>query len=167
MAEQVTVGIREAAALLDCSPKRIRRMVRSGELRADLVRGRYGEEWRIERASLPSTLPAHKRQGRGSSDHTPSRAEAGILAGLLRDTQARLEAATALAGQLGGEREQRRELEARARSLVEAEAIEKARAESLAVEGERLRSALRSRTWALAILVAAFAVAVAAALLRV
>ena len=156
---QDTVGIREAAALLACSPKRIRRMVRSGELRAELVRGRYGEEWRIERATLPPAFPAHERQGRPNSEHTPSRAEAGILAGLLRDTQARLEAASALAGQLGAERGQRLELTARAESLVETLATERARAGGL--EGR-----LRSRTWAAGISMAAFLVAVAAAVLR-
>lgn len=163
MAEQATVGVREAAEILGCSPRRIRRMVKAGRLRADLLPGKWGAEYRIERQSLPDSLPTMSAGGEASPRGGPA---VEVLAALLRDTQERLEAASALAGQLGAERDLRRELEARARSLVEAEAAEKARAESLAIEGERLRSSLRLRTWALAIALAGVLVAIATAALR-
>jgi excisionase family DNA binding protein len=141
---QDTIGIREAAALLGCGPKRVRRMVKAGELRGEVGRGRYGEEWRIERASL--TLAPPVWQGRGGSDHTRPRPQAEVWAGLLRAMQERLEGATLRLGRLEGVEQERKALEARAGSLVEAEAEARVRADQLAGEVTRLR---RER-WALA-----------------
>ncbi len=49
---RATVGTKEAAALLGCSEERVRRMIRSGELRAEKVRGRFGMEYQIDKARL-------------------------------------------------------------------------------------------------------------------
>jgi hypothetical protein len=65
---------------------------------------------------------------------------------MLSDLQRRHEAAVARLGQLEGEREQRLALEERARSLTEAEAREKTRAEHLEEEVKQLRHRLTWRT---------------------
>jgi len=149
MIEQAFVTIKEAAAILGASEKRIRRMVKSGQLRADLRPGKYGDTYRIDRAALPTSLPPGQTQAPPGAGDTRT---ADLLAALLKDTQTRLEGATVRLGQLEGEREQRLELAARA--------------ESAAVTFGGLRSSLRSRSWALAIALVAFVVVAGAALLR-
>lgn len=47
-----TISIKEAAEILDVSPKTIRAMLKRGDIRAEKAQGRHGEEWRIYPDSL-------------------------------------------------------------------------------------------------------------------
>lgn len=169
--EQVTVGVKEAAALLGCTVKRVRAAIRRGEVRAEKRPGRFGAEWRIERASLPEALtsPAGMGQTRGGG--------AGVeqaLEGLRvdrRESEERYGRAMVQVGRLEGQLEERgRLLAERAESLREVgerEAEERGRAEGLAGEVGRLRSAVRLRTWSVAIVLVAFVIVASAAVLAV
>ena len=164
---QEMVGVKEAARLMGASVKRVRRAIKRGEIRADLRPGRWGMEWQIERASLPEAFspPAdtgHTRGGEPGADQALT-----FLRDELRSEQARHASALLELGRLHAVDADRKLLAARAESLLERVATERARAESFAGEGKRLRSALRARTWSLAIVLAAFALAVAAAIVRI
>jgi excisionase family DNA binding protein len=66
---RATVGTKEAAALLGCSEDRVRRMIRTGELRAEKVRRRFGMDTRsIGRLTNGA---AKKREGRGGTPPEP------------------------------------------------------------------------------------------------
>ncbi len=67
---RATVGTKEAAALLGCSEDRVRRMIRTGELRAEKVRGRFGMEYQIDKARLTNGA-AKKREARGGTPPEP------------------------------------------------------------------------------------------------
>ena len=140
---QATVTLREAAVLLGVSERRIRRMVTAGQLRATKARGAHGPEYRIEQAALPATLPVAQRAGRVQATHGAGQAEATVLAGLLRDTQSRLDGALVRLGAMQEQASQVALLEERAASLVQGEAT--ARAEAERARGEREAEA-RART---------------------
>ena len=151
-AAQVTVGVREAAAIAGVSTKQVRAWIKEGAVRADLVKGRYGEAYQIEAASLPQQSGSVK-QGYTRSGHwqesSAARLETGLAESLLRmlqETQHRLEGAATRAAQLEGAQERVLSLAADAESLrdkntrLTVEAAEtKARAEILHSEVKRLR----------------------------
>ena len=181
--EQVRVGVREAAAIAGVSTKLIRRWIRAGEIRADLVDGKYGPTWRVEVWSLPPAKApleaAVPRVSTGSDPRGPGIAGEvpgdgpGVVASLLeivreKDTaleerRRELEAAAGRVGYLEGEAVQIRALTARAESLREGADQQSA---ELTQEVGRLLRAVRLRTWAVGISIAAFVVAAATALLR-
>src|SRR5437764_1292991 len=59
---QPTVGVEEAARILGKSSMTVRRMIKKGELEAELVSGRNGKEWQITLANLPSGLARTNEQ---------------------------------------------------------------------------------------------------------
>ena len=180
--EQVTVGVKEAAALLGCTVKRVRAAIRRGEVRAEKRPGRFGAEWRIERATLPDALtsPAGMGHTQGGGVGVDQALEG--LRGDLRASEERYGQAMVEVGRLGERLEERGRLLAERseslREIGEREAEGRAQAQKLAAEireqekrgdqlaGEvgRLRSGLRVRTWALVLVLVAFAVVGAAVL---
>lgn len=164
--EQATVGVKEAAQLLRCTVKRVRSAIRRGEVRAEKRAGRWGAEWRIERATLPEALTSSAGMGQTRGGGAGIDQALEVLRADL--TKAREEYGRAMVevGRLSAAEHQVKELEAGARSLVEAEATERVRAEGLARGIAALEGRLRLRTWTAAIAGAGFLVAVATVLLR-
>lgn len=105
-----TISIREAAERLGVSVKVVRRLVAQGALHAEKTRGRHGEEWRVDAAALPQSLPVSAPSGlsrtppaTGEPRGMEHRAEEGggndVCNSLLRDKeflQRQVEALTAL-----------------------------------------------------------------------
>lgn len=62
--DATTYTIAQAAAKLDCSEKTVRRLIRQGTLPAVLQRGRRGDEYRIDAASLDKAREAARKPAR-------------------------------------------------------------------------------------------------------
>lgn len=168
-AAQVTVGVKEAAKIAGVSEKQVRAWIKEGTIRADLVKGRYGEEYRIEASSLPQTTEP-VRQGQTNSGQSgqgtagtlstgAARLETRVveaLMAMLDDTQKRLEGATTRAAQLEGERDRRLVLESHAEHLQQ----EADRAKVLEVELRHVRGQRLALLVALILAVAGVGVAV-------
>lgn len=190
---QVTVGVREAAKIAGVSTKLIRRWIRAGEIRADLVDGKFGPTWRVEvwslppakapvEASVPRVSPGPDPRGHGIAGGVPGDG-AGVVASLLAvvrekdgqldERRRELEAAAGRIGYLEAEAGQVKALTARAESLQQerSELQEEARRQALELEAERgrvahLLGAVRLRTWTAGILLLGFVVLVAALVVR-
>jgi len=183
---QVELTVRAAAEVAGVSTKQVRRWIREGTVRATKREGRHGPTWFVEAATLPPRRVSMDRPGTRSgqaatlpeqgSDQGSGEVVAGLL-GMVRERDRQLderrrelEAAAGRIGYLEGEAQQVKALAARAESLAteRGQELEGHRREigTLSEQVARLRAALRRRSWAAAILLAAFALAVAAALLR-
>jgi excisionase family DNA binding protein len=136
-ATQETISIREAAERLGCSEKRVRRLVKAGTLRAQMTRGRYGPEYRIETAylPLPEALDALPRAGEATRNRGGEARASEALVQELQEMRERYGQAMVEVGRLGAADAERKMLAERAESLLEA----KARAEGEA-EAERRRA---------------------------
>ena len=183
---QVELTVIEAARVAGVSTKQVRRWIREGQVRATKREGKHGPTWFVEAASLPprrvtmDTPRIMSGQAPILPEQGSDQGQGGVAARLLevlgerdRQLEARRRELSAAAGRIGyleGEAVQVKALTARAESLAAERAgeVEGQRQEIGALSGQvvHLRSALRSRTWALAILLAAFALAVASILLR-
>jgi len=185
-AGQVELTVIEAARVAGVSTKQVRRWIREGQVRATKREGKHGPTWFVEAASLPprrvtmdtprimsGQAPAPPGQGSDQGQGGVSARLLEVLGERDRQLEARrreLEAAAGRIGYLEGEAVQVKAIAARAESLAaeRGEEAEERRREvtSLGEQIGRLRAGLRWRSWAAAILLAAFALAVAAALVR-
>ncbi len=192
-AAQVTVGVREAAKIAGVSTKLIRRWIKAGEIRADLVEGKFGPTYRVEvwslppsrgpvEAASPQVSSGRDAQGAGVAGEVPGD-EAGVVAsllevvrekdGALEERRRELEAAVGRIGYLEAEAGQVKALTARAESLQQerSDLQEEAHRRALELETERgrvarLLRAVRLRTWTAGILLLGFVVLVAAVVWR-
>ena len=105
--------IAQAARALGVSPRTVRRFIKSGKLRAELVPGPFGEEYRILELppELYKTNPVDSTPGQ-TSVQTP-----GQFMDIVRELQ---EKNLALAAQLGAATERIRNLESRVKLLTAA-----------------------------------------------
>jgi excisionase family DNA binding protein len=147
---------KEAAALLGCSEAQVRRMIRSGELQAERVRGRFGMEYRIDKACLPGgARPAAEAPSTPAEPEAPvavpsaagaERKEIAVQAEVLRLTeerdqwQERWAQAQGELGRLSAQAERVRMLEGRADGIAQAEARAQAEVERANAEAERAKA---------------------------
>lgn len=112
--------IAEAAVSLGVSTRTVRRFIKSGKLKADLVAGQYGDEYRI--AEIPLEL-------RGQEPPADTPVQASVNASIPRDGQASSQQPIdlirelqdknlALAAQLGAATERIRQLESQVKLLA-------------------------------------------------
>lgn len=91
------VTIAGAAHRAGVHPNTVRRLIRSGRLSAQLVRGRHGETWLVDFASLERLMATPRRRGpapatgdgRSEGDDTEGFAESASAANLPSDASAR------------------------------------------------------------------------------
>jgi excisionase family DNA binding protein len=107
--------ITQAADKLGVSTRTIRRYIKAGKLRADLVNGPFGEEYRIR--ELPEDLKKLERIELSTAldKHDPFAGASQDTLGVLRDLQ---EKNMALAAQLGAATERIRQLEGQLKTLT-------------------------------------------------
>jgi excisionase family DNA binding protein len=112
-------NINEAAQKLNVSTRTIRRYIKAGKLKAELVKGSFGDEYRI--LELPPQLdPNLDLAGSEDNEQTKSISKATATASidsfdLIRELQ---EKNLALAAQLGAAAERIRNLESQVKLLV-------------------------------------------------
>lgn len=110
--------IAQAAEKLNVSTRTIRRYIKAGRLKADLINGPFGEEYRIW--ELPDDL--HKTEGLDKSgqtaldSHDPTAGASGDMLAVFRELQ---EKNLALAAQLGAATERVRHLEGQLKQLTD------------------------------------------------
>lgn len=113
-----SLTIAQAAEKLAVSTRTIRRYIKSGKLKADLINGPFGEEYRIR--ELPADL--HKAEGidkpgqTALDNHDPAAGASGDMMAVFRELQ---EKNLALAAQLGAATERVRQLETQVRQLTD------------------------------------------------
>ena len=158
---QATVGVKEAAKLAGCSVKRMRSAIHRGEVRGEKRPGKYGEEWRIEKSSIPEGGFTLGGEGHTQGDRLGVEQALAVLREEARSAREEYGQAMVALGEARGELATTKALTERAESLAQKRAgeIELARAEV-----GNLRASLRHRTWAALLLLAGFAVAVGAVL---
>lgn len=104
--------IKETAEALGVSTRQVRRYIKAGKLQAQLVLGKYGEEYRID--TLPIQLSKTKERTTQPLDLPPSMVM--DLVNSLREEN------RTLAGQLGVSQERIRNLEEQVKLLTEGKA---------------------------------------------
>ncbi|TFG46697.1 MAG: helix-turn-helix domain-containing protein [Dehalococcoidia bacterium] len=110
--------INQASEKLNVSTRTIRRYIKAGKLRAELVNGPFGEEYRIR--ELPDDLK--KIEGLDSTgqtaldSHDPTAGASGDMMAVFRELQ---EKNLALAAQLGAATERVRHLEGQLKQLTD------------------------------------------------
>lgn len=111
--------IPQAAAKLGVSTRTIRRYIKSGKLRADLVNGPFGEEYRIR--ELPDDLKKLESPDNFTAldRHDPFAGASSEAVAVLRDLQ---EKNLALAAQLGAATERIRQLEGQLKQVTDGSA---------------------------------------------
>lgn len=113
-----SLTITQAAEKLNVSTRTIRRYIKAGRLKADLINGPFGEEYRIR--ELPDDL--HKADGVDKSgqtaldSHDPTAGASGDMLAVFRELQ---EKNLALAAQLGAATERVRHLEGQLKQLTD------------------------------------------------
>jgi len=112
MANQ-SFNINEAAKKLNVSTRTIRRYIKAGKLKAELVRGSFGDEYRI--LELPPQLDPNRTLDPGKTAGTPSGQPSSESFDLIRELQ---EKNLALAAQLGAAAERIRNLEGQVKLLA-------------------------------------------------
>jgi MerR family copper efflux transcriptional regulator len=107
--------IAQAAAKLGVSTRTIRRYIKAGKLRADLVNGPFGEEYRIR--ELPEDLKKLEpiETSTALDKHDPLAGASPDALAVLRDLQ---DKNLALAAQLGAATERIRQLEGQLKTLT-------------------------------------------------
>ena len=124
MANQ-SFNINEAAKKLNVSTRTIRRYIKAGKLKAELVKGSFGDEYRI--LELPPQLDPNRTLDNGKTTGKPSGQSSSESFDLIRELQ---EKNLALAAQLGAAAERIRNLEGQVKLLAPPKP-EKPAAESL------------------------------------
>ncbi|MGA3093866.1 MAG: MerR family DNA-binding transcriptional regulator [Dehalococcoidales bacterium] len=119
MANQ-SFNINEAAKKLNVSTRTIRRYIKAGKLKAELVKGSFGDEYRI--LELPPQLDPNRTLDSGKPSGQPSSESFDLI----RELQ---EKNLALAAQLGAAAERIRNLEGQVKLLAPPK-LEKPAAES-------------------------------------
>ena len=112
MANQ-SFNINEAAKKLDVSTRTIRRYIKAGKLKAELVKGSFGDEYRI--LELPPQLDPNRTLDSGKTAGKPSGQSSSESFDLIRELQ---EKNLALAAQLGAAAERIRNLEGQVKLLA-------------------------------------------------
>jgi MerR family copper efflux transcriptional regulator len=108
-------NINEAAKKLGVSTRTIRRYIKAGKIRAELVKGSFGEEYRI--LELPPQFDPNQGLDSGKAVGKPSGQESGSIQGmeLIRELH---EKNLALAAQLGAAAERIHNLEGQLKLLA-------------------------------------------------
>jgi MerR family copper efflux transcriptional regulator len=112
MANQ-SFNINEAAKKLNVSTRTIRRYIKAGKLKAELVKGSFGDEYRI--LELPPQLDPNRTLDNGKTPDKPSGQSSSESFDLIRELQ---EKNLALAAQLGAAAERIRNLEGQVKLLA-------------------------------------------------
>jgi excisionase family DNA binding protein len=108
-------NINEAAEKLGVSTRTIRRYIKAGKIRAELIKGSFGDEYRI--LELPPQFDPNLITDEESQAEEESSAEGGTFSGLdlIRELQSKN---LALAAQLGAAAERIRNLEGQLKLLA-------------------------------------------------
>ena len=112
MANQ-SLNINEAAIKLNVSTRTIRRYIKAGKLKAELVKGSFGDEYRI--LELPPQLDPNRTLNSAKTTGKPSGQPSSESFDLIRELQ---EKNLALAAQLGAAAERIRNLEGQVKLLA-------------------------------------------------
>ena len=71
--------VKEAAAVLDCHPKTVRRYIKQGKVHWTQVHGKYGPEYRISRQSIEHLSTGVVSPGQAAIESAPSTALLGAI----------------------------------------------------------------------------------------
>lgn len=111
-----SMNIAQAAEKLGVSTRTIRRYIKNGKIRADLISGHFGEEYRI--SEIPSELcPPEQKNEPPTPNQTPGQSSGQDLVQAIDIIRELQEKNLALAAQLGVTTERVRNLESRLKLL--------------------------------------------------